>query len=185
MLAHLHYNIHKIWYFRSVFYLLFMKKFYFLLVAALLLAGFLNQANAQSPDEIVVKRKSIGDAYFISGRKLSKEELMYVLDSHPEAKQELRLGARNKMPAAILSNAGGFLVGYQIGSLIGGGEVNGTMVVIGGGLAALSLPFSVAIKKRELRAISLYNAGLVQTAKPSYELRLGYASNGMSLKVTF
>jgi len=162
-----------------------MRKFYCLLVAGMLLTGILNQASAQNMDEIVVIRKSFGHAYFLSGRQLSKNELLYVLDSHPEAKNELRIGYRNKLPASILSYAGGFLIGYPIGSQIAGGEPNWKMGGVGAGLLALSIPFTVAINKRELQAISLYNAGLHQTLKPRYDLLLGYASNGVSLKVIF
>jgi hypothetical protein len=162
-----------------------MRKFYFSLITAVLLTCFLNQASAQNLEEIVVVRKSFGHVYFLSGRQLSKAELLYVLDSHSDARNELRKGYRNKLPAAILSYAGGFLIGYPIGNKIAGGDPNWEMGGIGAGLLGLSLPFTVAINKRELRAVSLYNAGLHQTLKPRYDLLLGYTPNGVSLRVIF
>ncbi|MFD2247842.1 hypothetical protein [Pontibacter ruber] len=161
-----------------------MKKLYALLIVVLL-AGYVNHVNAQSQGEIVVKRNAIGNAYFLNGQLLSRNELLYVLESNPEAKKELKIAYRNNAPATILSYAGGFLIGYPIGAQLGGGEPNWKVAGVGLGLMALSFPFTSAIRKHEHNAISIYNNGLKKTYKSKVDLQLGYAGNGAALKLVF
>ena len=60
----------------------------------------------------------------------------------------------------ILSYAGGFMIGWPIGTAIGGGKPAWALAGIGGGLVAVAIPLSISSNKKMETAVRQYNAGL-------------------------
>ncbi len=50
--------------------------------------------------------------------------------------------------AQVLGGIGGALVGWQLGTYIGGGEPNWTLAAVGGGLIAVAIPLEIIDKNR-------------------------------------
>lgn len=85
-----------------------------LLLLLLNFSSVFNGITAQYSDEIIVQKKGFGFAYYQTGSQLSKEQLLHILDQHPEARKELQKGHRNSLPASMLTYAVGLLITYPM-----------------------------------------------------------------------
>lgn len=157
----------------------------YLLLAVLLLASLLTQSYAQSADEIVVKKKGLGFAYFLGGREISKNELLYVLESDPAAERMIKKSHRNIFPGKVLRYAGAASLGLAAGTYLTGGSPSWAAAGIGAVLVFVSLPFTGAVLKREQQAIYVYNGGVRYDSKPKVDMTLGYEQHGATLKINF
>lgn len=86
----------------------------------------------------------------------------------------------------ILGYAGGFMIGWPLGTAIGGGEPNWALAGIGAGLVVLSIPLSSSAKKKTIKAIELYNQGLVPKKEiETMSFQFQGTSNGFGLIMKF
>lgn len=61
----------------------------------------------------------------------------------------------------IFSYAGGFMIGWPIGTAIGGGDPNWGIAAAGVGCVLLSIPLANGYKKNAKEAVSIYNNGFI------------------------
>lgn len=89
--------------------------------------------------------------------------------------------------AGILGYAGGFLIGYPVGTAIGGGEPKWVMAGIGAGLLIIAIPISSGANKKVKKAVRLYNKRLkpiaYQRHSPSFSLET--TQNGIGVVMRF
>jgi hypothetical protein len=89
--------------------------------------------------------------------------------------------------ATVLGYAGGFLIGWPIGTAIGGGKANWGLAGIGAGILAIAFPVASGADKKTKQAVELYNASLNPTSyfqsKP--ELNVVANANGIGLAMRF
>ena len=92
-----------------------------------------------------------------SGINLTKNELKSLLATYPPAMEKYSQG----QGIAALSNGfgavGGFLVGYELGGQISGGEFNSTRFAVGGGLTILGIIMGANANRSKKKAIEIYN----------------------------
>jgi hypothetical protein len=157
----------------------------YLLLVVLVIAGLLNQSYAQSPDEIVVQKKGLGFAYYLNGREISKNELLYVLEGDPDAERMIKKSHRNIFPGKVLRYAGTASLGLAVGTYLTGGSPSWAAAGIGAALVFVSLPFTGAVLKREQQAIYTYNGAVRYASKPKVDMTLGYEQHGATLKINF
>ena len=83
--------------------------------------------------------------------------------------------------------AGGFLIGYPVGTAIGGGEPKWAMAGIGAGLLIIAIPISSGANKKVKKAIRLYNKSLIPITyhKPSPSFSLETTQNGIGVVMRF
>ncbi len=162
-----------------------MKKVLIIIfIFKLLFISFYSNAQSKS-DSLIITPKRI---YPVSqaGVVLKPAQLNKILYSNPEAKKEMEAAKGNQAFAMILGTAGGFMIGWPLGQAIGGGEPQWALAGIGAGLVAISIPLSSAAKKKTLKAIDLYNAGLIakkETDPISFHLQ--GTKNGFGLVLMF
>ena len=98
-----------------------------------------------------------GTRFYEHGEKISMRRVTELLKVNPGSHSFLKKSTANNVPALILSVAGGFLVGYELGSLAGGRDID--WGVMGGGLGAIgiSIPFYIGAKHNAKKAVDLYN----------------------------
>ena len=88
--------------------------------------------------------------------------------------------------ATIMGGVGGFMVGWPIGTAIGGGEPNWIMAGIGAGLIVVAIPLSQNYNKKAKQAVDTYNIGLMTSSLwDKSELRLSMTGNGVGLTLRF
>lgn len=161
-----------------------MKTFLLLFVSLLAFHGTVCLAQAKS-DSIQIRKVFGGTRFELNGRQLRPRQLSLITRSNPAAQAEMKRARSNHALGSIIGAAGGFLVGYQLGGLIGGDKPNWLAAGAGVGLFGLSLPFGAGYNKRAARAVALYNAGLRSDNIPKANVRAGFASNQIRLGVTF
>jgi hypothetical protein len=137
----------------------------FILLLLSLLAGYGNVCLAQTGNDTIQVKKT-GD-----GTRFLHEEMKIARSSHTMG--------------SILGFTGGFLAGYQLGTLIRGGQPNWLVAGVGVGLIGLSLPLSSGYTRHAKKAVAIYNSGLQAANRPKVDVRAGFALNHIRLGVTF
>lgn len=141
----------------------------------------------QTEAELITIKKTFGGYSFYQGAsRLTMNQLVTTMQPNEHAYKEIKAAQSTYTMAAIFAGAGGFLVGWPIGSAIGGGEPNWTLAAIGAGLIVISIPISQKFNKQAHNAVDTYNMGLY-TSSVQYkrELRISTTPNGLGLLFRF
>ena len=154
-------------------------------VLSLLLCTATLGAQAQLARDTVSVKKVFGGVKFEQhGAVLSPKYVQQLIQPVPEAYQEMKKARANNTVANIVSGAGGFLLGYTLGTALSGAEAEWTVAAIGGGLIIASIPFSVKFRKQATHAVQLYNAHLSgQQETGSLHMRFGLTGAGVGLRL--
>ncbi|MFN0016090.1 MAG: hypothetical protein ACKVU2_16225 [Saprospiraceae bacterium] len=142
-------------------------------------------AFCQTQTDSIEVRKAFGTVFRYKGKNLSPKQLHEMVASIPEANQSMEKARSNYTTANIFGFIGGFLVGWPLGTAIGGGDPNWGLAGIGAGFIVLSIPFSSAYNKHAKNAVNLYNSGPKHTGLPETELHIGMTDHGMGLRLTY
>ena len=134
-------------------------------------------------DSIEIK-KSLGTVFRQNGKNLTPRQLLIITESNTEAYKEMKIAKSNFDASFVFGYAGGFLVGWPVGTAVAGGEPNWALAGIGAGLIAVSIPFSVAYTKHAKNAVRIYN-GSRPTAFHNLDFKVGLTSNGIGIKMRF
>lgn len=120
-----------------------------------------------------------------NGMRLTPKQLLKITESNPEAYQEMKKAKENYDFANVLGFIGGGLIGWSIGTAIGGGEPQWILAGVGGAVLLGIIPLSKAYNNRSMNAVEMYNTGLAQGQfdKPSFSL--SSTKNGIGLLVSF
>ncbi len=134
-----------------------LKKFILLTGLALLAAT--TQGNAQRRNNTIEMRRSAFGAasFFRNGERLSLGSVGKYMAEQPEAFRHWRAARRTRTFGHVLGFAGGYLLGYAFGQAIAGVKPATGLLVVGGGLTALSIPMRISFKQRAIIAVDLYN----------------------------
>lgn len=141
---------------------------------------------AQQNDTITKVRAFGGYRFYKGGKMLTMNQLAHAVRSNDQAFRAARSAQSNHTFASIIGGAGGFLVGWPVGTALGGGEPNWALAGVGAGLIVLSIPISQSAAKHAVNAVDVYNDGLraVSTRQKS-EWRLAATPHGVGLTLRF
>ncbi|GAA0872072.1 hypothetical protein GCM10009117_12190 [Gangjinia marincola] len=121
------------------------------------------------------------------GKMLSLKDLQNLVEGNKQAFTLVKKARNGNTFATILGIAGGGMVGFPLGTAIGGGDPNWTFAAIGGGLIVVALPLSNSAYRKAKEAVDMYNATLSTTntfsVKP--QLHLITNSNGVGFSLHF
>jgi hypothetical protein len=133
--------------------------------------------------DTVEVRPSFNAVFKKNGQKLKPRDLLELTRSNPEAYQEMRIAKSNYDASQVLGYVGGFLVGWPLGTALGGGKPNWTLAAVGGGLLLISLPFSSEFSKHAMKSMSIYNNDIKQNSQSSIKMKLGLSPTGIRLEM--
>ena len=152
-----------------------------------LLALNLSFTIAQTATDSILIKKTGGDYQFYQGdERLNMSQLLIVLKHNDLAFKQIRSAQSSHTLGMVVGMAGGFMVGYPLGTAIAGGEPNWTLAIAGGALIVISIPIIQNFKKKAHQAVDTYNAGLQTTSFwDTHELRLSIAANGIGFTLNF
>ena len=159
-----------------------MNRFFYLVIV---FGGFLSVAQAQSTsDSVYVYKGFLGYKYVQHDNRLNFNQLPDIIEENQEAFKLIKKARTHHTFFSIISGTGGFLIGWQLGTALVGGDPNWTMAAIGGGLIVVSIPLYTTSLRKSLDAIDLYNSGLMST---SFRLQLNFelTSNGIGFCLRF
>ncbi len=140
-----------------------------------------------SAQQIETKKVFGGYQYTQNGDRMTMGDLVKVMESNSEALAHMKKAKSNNVLASILGGAGGALIGFPIGTAIGGGEANWALAGIGSGLVIIGIPISSNVNKNAKKAVELYNASLNNTAQNYFnpEFKIIGNRNGIGLSMNF
>lgn len=143
-------------------------------------------SEGNNSDSITIK--SVLDTYqfYQHGKKLGMQKMLRIMAPNEQASRHMRMARNATIIANIFGAAGGTLIGFQLGTYMGGGKPVWAMAGVGAGLVGASIPFSIKAKRNARKAVMLYNEQLSTGAfKNRYELRLIASGNGVGLALGF
>jgi hypothetical protein len=158
-----------------------MKKLFFIFLATF--STF--SCFAQYDKDTIEIRQKLGKVYYQNDEILTAATLYYILNANDSAALEVKQAKANVFPMYLFACTGGFLIGWPIGTAIGGGDPNWTLAIIGAGCVLLSIPFQVGYNKHILQAVTIYNKDLQEIGIKKPILELGMARNGFGVAVRF
>ena len=137
-------------------------------------------------DSISMRKVGSDYQFYQNNEKLSMTQLLGILQHNEVTFKQIRSAQASHTLGLVMGMAGGFMVGYPIGTAIGGGKPNWTLAIVGGALVAVSIPISQNFKKKAHQAVETYNAGLQSISFwDTHELRLSIAENGVGFTFSF
>jgi hypothetical protein len=142
------------------------------------------QSNAT--DTIMVSKTGGGYKYSYRGEEISADRLQGVIHNNETAMLYFKKAKGTAGFVNIIAYCGGFLIGYPVGTAIGGGKPNWTMAIIGGGLVAISIPMAGSINHNISKAVNAYNQDILTPRKETgYNIKLGVNPSGLGLAIRF
>ena len=154
------------------------------LLVFLLAIGFYCAKAQTTSDSVYVAKNFLGYKYYQNNMRLNFNQLPYVMEENSEAYPLISKAKSNYTTASILGGLGGFLVGWQLGTAIFGGNPNWALAGVGGALIVVSIPINSKAINLAFEAIDLYNSGISNTSRRR-ELNIGITGNGLGLIVKF
>ena len=140
----------------------------------------------QTSESITMKKVFGGYQFYQGDKRLNVNQLVNTMKSNEQAYKEIRSAKTTYSIATVFAGAGGFMVGWPIGTAIGGGDPNWTMAGIGAGLIVVSIPLSLKFNKQASQAVNTYNRGSATGLFwNKSELRFCMTGYGMGLRLRF
>jgi hypothetical protein len=154
---------------------------------AVLFAICLNYSFGQTTSDSISIKKVFGGYKFYQGeRKLSMSELVKIVQPNVQAFKEIKSAQSASTFATIIGGAGGALVGWPIGTAVGGGKANWVLAGIGAGLIIASIPISQSFNRHSKQAVSIFNNGLkTNSFWNKNELKFSLTEDGIGLTLKF
>jgi len=152
-----------------------------------LLAVSMSFTFGQTASDSISMKKVFGGYQFYQGEKrLNMNQLVSMMKPNNQAYQQIKSAQSTYTLSTIIGGVGGFMVGWPIGTALGGGEPNWTMAGIGAGLIVVSIPISQSFNKKAKQAVETYNSGLqTNSFWDKNELKLSLTGNGLGLTLNF
>lgn len=163
-----------------------MKKFSVLI--ALVLITLATSFGQELNDSIVIEKVFGGYQFSQNEKILDFSQLSEKVKPNEFAFNEIKAAKSKTILATIIGGAGGFLVGYPLGTALAGGEPNWTMAAIGAGLIVVTIPIGQKANKQAKNAVEIYNSGLKNSAfRKKADINLAFTGNrnGMGLYLKF
>lgn len=136
----------------------------------------------KTSDTIVIKKLLGGYRYEMNGKNLRTVEVMEQIHENKQAFQLMQKARTGNGFASALGYAGGFLIGWPIGTAAGGGNAQWGMAAIGAGLVLVAIPISIQANKNARKAVQTYNQskkGL--SLQTPVEVQISLRGNGIGL----
>jgi|GEM_PF-4220529 len=157
------------------------KLFLTFLSAMMVFSGTFAQNNINA-DSIIVK-KGFESSLIYNGKSLSLKQFSNMSAGMDDVKMYINRANLNRGFATGFALTSGFLVGWSIGGVIAGQEMNWGIAGAGVGAFIVALPFIAGYNSNVKNAANLYNSKNVN--KNSTSLKLGMTNSGFGLKLVF
>lgn len=139
-----------------------------------------------APDSISMKKVFGGYQFYQGEQIIQMNQLVNSMKSNDLAYKQIKSAQSLSAFASVLGGVGGFMIGWPIGTSLGGGEPEWAMAGIGAGLLVASIPIIHSMNKKAKKAIDIYNGGLMTSSFwDDKELILSTKGNGIGLTLYF
>lgn len=141
----------------------------------------------QSKDKTITTKKILGGYQFYQGaQRLNMSQLARVVEPNAEAHKLVKSAKSNIIFSSIIGGVGGFMLGWNLGTAIGGGKPNWYVAGAGVGLIVVSIPINNKGMRQAKSAVQLYNdsSGYGIEGK-EYKMYFAIAESGTGLAIIF
>jgi hypothetical protein len=138
----------------------------------------------KSSDSTKIIQK-VGKVYLQNGKVLSLNNLSLILEENEKASAELKKAKANVAPMYLLSFSGGFLIGWPLGTALGGGKPEWWMLGAGAGLILCTIPLQIGFNKHLCNAVTIYNSDLQTIGINKTVLQFGLAKYSCGVEIRF
>ena len=165
----------------------FLRTVFLIIVAATTVqAQVVDSTSSTRSDTIRIVKKSSGYHFYRKRKELKINQLQTLLKTNDQAYKYIKSAKSSGTIATTFAYAGGFLIGWPLGTLMGGGKPNWALAGVGAGLAGISIPFSQSAMKKAKKAVREYNSTITSNAPISFkEFKVGVSANSVGLIVKF
>jgi len=132
--------------------------------------------------QLEIKSNFWGTKISENGKLIGIKELTKITSSHKKAHDFALKAKTNKGFSDVFGAIGGGLIGWSIGTKIGGGEFNENLIYTGLGIVAVGIPFSIGMTKNAKKSVEAYNGN---TGVSSVQYSFIANSNGLGLSLNF
>lgn len=141
----------------------------------------------QTTSDSISMKKVFGGYQFYKGeQRLNMKQLVNTMKPNDQAYQQIKSAQSTYTLATIIGGVGGLMVGWPIGTALGGGKPNWTMAGIGAGLIVVSIPITQSFNKKAKQAVETYNGGLqTRSFWDKNELKFSLTGNGIGVSLNF
>lgn len=137
-------------------------------------------------DSISAKKVFGGYQFSQGGKRLKVNQLVNAMKPNEQAYNKIKSAKSTYTLATIIGGAGGFMVGYTIGTAIGGGDPNWVMAEIGAGLIVVSIPITLSYNKKAKEAVDTFNDGFKTSSYwNKSELKMTLTGNDIGFTLRF
>lgn len=158
-----------------------MKKLTVLLV--LVLTGFVSYS--QNDSDSIEIRQRLGKVYLQHGKTLPVSKLHSVLLTNEGTASEVKKAKANIAPMYLFSITGGFMIGWELGTALGGGDVQWWIAGAGLGLVLCAIPFQSGYNKHIRQAVTIYNSDLGKIGIQKKLMEIGLSKHGIGIEIRF
>lgn len=132
-----------------------------------------------SAQTLRIEKSFWGTKLYADDQLKSPAEILEVMKSDPKAYQEFKKAKGNLAGATVLGFIGGGLIGWPIGTSLGGGDPQWGLAGGGVALILLSIPLISGFNKHAEKAIELYNSD----SQTSHKISIGVLPYGAGAKL--
>ena len=126
-----------------------------------------------------------GWQFYRGEQKLKPREVAELLQADVEAAKLFSKGRSSYTVSTIIGSIGGAMLGYTLGTYLGGGDANWTVGGIGAGLTVVALPLSISATSKVRKALVLYNDRQRTGTLPNHQWKLMLTGNQLGLVCRF
>lgn len=130
-------------------------------------------------------RKVFGGLVFEQqGKTLLLKDMEAIMKENKKAVALIQSAKTNQTWSLVLGTTGGALVGFPIGTAIGGGEPEWAIAGVGAALIIATIPIVKGFNRKTKKAVALYNNGVSSTSyqfQPSFNLKISGTNVGISM----
>ena len=141
---------------------------------------------AQSGGGDLQMKKNFWGVKFLQGDKLLRPgEVLDVMKNNQPAYDEFKKAKSNYDASQVFGAIGGFMIGWPLGTALGGGNPQWGLAAGGVGVLLLSIPFSNGFTTHARSAIDIYNNGKGTASTRPYSIHLIPHGTGAILCLRF
>lgn len=152
-----------------------------------LLCIFSLAAFSQQTDTITIVKSFDNLTFLKDGQAHNLKDLPNLVATNPEAVKYADKARTNNTFALIFSCAGGFMISWPLGTYLGGGDPEWSLLAVGAGSFTVGMIFNSCTKKNARKAVEIYNAGVNPPTSNHIqsEIGVGLTGNGVGLTLRF
>lgn len=157
-----------------------MKKLLFVFALIITSSATLNA------QKIEVKKVFGGYTFSQNEKILNLNQLSELMKNNKQAFDLVKSAKTNQTWGMILGGVGGALIGFPVGTAIGGGDPEWALAGAGAALIVATIPIIKSFNKKTKKAVDLYNADLPSVSYQFQpEFNLNFRGTGLGITMSF